>query len=49
MEINSISSKADSDETPIMYTKSNNIEIMIGSDTNEVIKKLFESLLRKYQ
>ena len=25
------------------------VEIMIGSDTNEVIEKLFESLLRKYQ
>ena len=47
--INFISSKLDSDETRIMNTKSNNIEIMIGSDTNEVIEKLFESLLRKYQ
>ena len=40
MAINFISSKPDSDEIRIMYTKSNNIEIMIGSDTNEVIKKL---------
>ena len=32
-----------------MYTKSNNIEIMIGNDTNEVIGILFESLLQKYQ
>ena len=46
--INFISSKPDSDETRIMHTKSNNIENMIGSDTNEVIEKLFESLLRKY-
>ena len=33
-EINFISSKPDSDETRIMHTKSNNIEIMIGSYTN---------------
>ena len=43
------SSKPDSDETRIMHTKINNIEIMIGIDTNEVIEELFKSLLRKYQ
>ena len=43
--INFISSKPDSDETRIMYTKSYNIEIMIGSDTNEV--KNFLNLIRK--
>ena len=43
-EINFISSKPDSDETRIMYTKSNNIEIMIGNDTNEVIKELFKKM-----
>ena len=32
-----------------MHTKSNSIEIMIGSDTNEVIKELFKSLLKRYQ
>ena len=32
-----------------MYTKSINVEIMTGSDVNEVIEKLFESLLQKYQ
>ena len=47
--VNFISSKPDSDETCIMHTKSNNIEIMIGSDTNEVIEKLFESLSEEYQ
>ena len=46
--INFISSK-DSDETRTMHTKSNNVEIMIGSDTNEIIKDLFESFLQKYQ
>ena len=43
--INFISSKPDSDKTRIMHTKSNNIEIMIGSDTNGVIKELFKSIL----
>ena len=47
--INFISSKPDSDETCIMHAKSNNIEIMIGSETNEVIEELFESLLKRYQ
>ena len=47
--INLISSKPDSDETRIMHTKSDNIEIMIGSDTNEVIEELFKSLLQNYQ
>ena len=32
-----------------MHAKSNNIEIMIGSETNEVIQELFESLLQRYQ
>ena len=48
-EINFISSKPDSDEICIMHTKSNNIDIMIGSDTNEVIENLFRSLLQRYQ
>ena len=48
MTINFISSK-DSDETPTMHTKSNNVEIMMGSKTDEVIKDLSESLLQKYQ
>ena len=32
--INFISSKPDSDKTRIMRAKSNNVEIMIGSETN---------------
>ena len=31
-----------------MHTKSNNIEIMIGNETNEFIKTLFESLLQRH-
>ena len=47
-EINFISSKSDFDETRIMHTKSDNLEIMIGSDTNEVIEHHFKSLLQRY-
>ena len=48
MAINFISSK-DSDETRTMHARSNNVEIMDGSETNEIIEDLFESLLQKYQ
>ena len=48
MAINFISSK-DSDETRTMLTKSDNIEIMMGSETDEIIKELFKSLLQRYQ
>ena len=41
--INFISSK-DSDEIHTIYTKSDTIEIMLGSETDETIKKLLESL-----
>ena len=46
--INFISSK-DSGETRTLHTKSNNIEIMMGNETDEIIEKLFESLLQNYQ
>ena len=48
MVINFISSN-NSDETRTMYTKSNNVEIMIGSETNGIIEDLFKSFLQKYQ
>ena len=48
MAINFISSK-DSDETRAMNTKSNNVEITIGSETDKIIEDLFESFLQKYQ
>ena len=48
-EINFTSLKPDSDETRIMHMKSDNTEIMIGSDTNEVIKEFFKSFLQRYQ
>ena len=46
MQINFISSK-DSEETRTMHTKNHNIEIMESSETDEIIEKLFESLLQK--
>ena len=39
----------DSNETCTMHTKCDNIEIMIGNETDEIIKKHFESLLHRYQ
>ena len=48
MLINFISS-TDSDDIHTMHTKSNNIEIMMGNETGEIIEELFESLLQKYQ
>ena len=44
--INFVSIKPGSDETCLMYTRSFNKEIMEGSDTDEVIKSLFQSFLK---
>ena len=43
-----ISSKG-SDDTRTMHAKSNNVETMMGSETDEIIKKLFKSFLQRYQ
>ena len=48
MAINFISSK-DSDETRTVHTKNNKVEIMMSSETNEIIEELFESFSQKYQ
>ena len=48
MKINFISSK-DSEETRNTSTKSDNVEIMMGSETDKIIEELFESLLQRYQ
>ena len=48
-EINVISLKLDSDETRIMHTKSDNIEIMIGNDNDDIIEELFKSFLQKHE
>ena len=46
--INFISSK-DNDEEHVIHSKSGNIEILINDKSDEVIEKLFESLLNRYQ
>ena len=48
MTLNFIPSK-DSGDTCTMHTKSNNIEILIDNETNEIIKDLFGSVLQRYQ
>ena len=48
-EINFISLKPGSDETRVMHTKSDNEEIVTGSDTDEIIEELFESFLQRYE
>ena len=42
-------SPKDSDEIRTVHAKSNNIEIMMGNETDEIIEELFESLFQKYQ
>ena len=49
MTINFISSKPDSDEICTMHTKSDNMELMMGSETDEINKGLFEALLERYK
>ena len=48
MIINFIYSK-DSDEICTIHAKNNNMEFMMGNETDEIIKELFESLLQKCQ
>ena len=48
MSINFISSK-DSNETCNMHKKSDNIEMMMCSETDDIIGEFFKSLLQKYQ
>ena len=46
IEVNFISLKPGSDETHIMYTRRDNIEIMFGYDNDDIIEQFFESLLK---
>ena len=48
ISFNFFSSK-DTNEEQVMHSKSDNIEVMIYDDTNEVIEKNFELLLSRYQ
>ena len=49
IEVNFLSLKPGSDETRIMYTRSDDVEIMFRDDNDDVIEQLFESLLQKYE
>ena len=49
IEVNFISLKLGSDKNRIMYTRSDNVEIMFGDDNDDIIEQLFESLLQKYE
>ena len=42
-------SSIDFNENRTMHTKSNNIEIMMGNEADEIIEELFESLSEKYE
>ena len=48
MAMNLFSSK-DSEETRTTYSKNDNIEVMIGSETDEIIEDLFDSFLQRHQ
>ena len=48
MHVHFISSR-DTGETCIYYPCSDNVSIMQGIDTNDVIKELFDSFLHDYQ
>ena len=48
ISINFIYSK-DTDEEWIIHSKSDDMEVMTYDDTNEIIEKLFDSLLSIYQ
>ena len=46
---NNFISSIDNDEEHVMHSKSDNIEIMINDEADEVIKELFDSLKNRYQ
>ena len=48
MGFNFVSSK-DSSETRIIHSRSDNMEIMVGNEADEIVLELFDSLLKKHQ
>ena len=42
------SSSKDSGDTCAIYAKNDNTEVMMGSETDEIIEELFESLLQRH-
>ena len=49
MTLNFVSTLPDSNEIRIMHAKSDNIEIIMGSETNEIMEKLFKSIQQRYK
>ena len=49
MKINFVSSKDYSDETRTMSNWSDNIEIIMGNETDDIINELFKSFMQRYQ
>ena len=39
----------DKNETQVMHTKSDNVEIMNGTDTSDAINELIDSFIKRYQ
>ena len=39
----------DKNQTQLMHTKSDNVEIMNGTDTNDVVNNLINSFMKRYQ
>ena len=48
MNVNLISLK-DNDDKQLMYPKSHDIEIMVGKETDGIIREVFQSLFTRYQ
>ena len=48
MRINFISS-SDTGEFRIIHSKSDNVKIMTGIETDDIINELFESFLKRYE
>ena len=38
----------DFNDKKVLYVKTKNVEIMMDSGTNEIVKELFESIIQKY-
>ena len=46
---NNLISFIDKSETQVMHTKSDNVEIVNGTDTSDAINKLISSFMKRYQ
>ena len=46
---NSFISSIDNDEDPVMYLKSDNIEIIINDEADEVVRSLFDLVKNRQQ